>query len=122
MTEDDTPEIESSPLCTSGTREGITVRVEIFRLAGSGEGWSFEVVDRYGGSTVCGAICSPPTETPMPSLLSNSEDGRHSLDLPEVRWDDHIRLFLVAELNSEMPRKLQIALLELSRRFPSGSI
>jgi hypothetical protein len=52
MIEDDTPEIESSPLCTSVTREGITVRVEIYRIAGSGEGWSLEVVDQDGGSTV----------------------------------------------------------------------
>ena len=52
MTEDDTPEIESSTLCTSVTREGITVGVEIYRIAGSGEGWSLEVVDQDGGSTV----------------------------------------------------------------------
>jgi hypothetical protein len=52
MTEEDTPEIESSPFCTSVTREGITVRVEIYRIAGSGEGWSLEVVDQDGGSTV----------------------------------------------------------------------
>jgi hypothetical protein len=29
-----------------------TVRVEIYRLAGSGEGWSLEVVDQDGTSTV----------------------------------------------------------------------
>jgi hypothetical protein len=51
MTEHD-PEIESSPLCASVIREGITVRVEIYRIAGSGEGWSLEVVDQDGGSTV----------------------------------------------------------------------
>ena len=49
---DDDPEIESSPLCTSVTRDGVTVRVQIYRLAGSGEGWSLEVVDEEGGSTV----------------------------------------------------------------------
>jgi hypothetical protein len=27
-------------------------RVEIYRIAGSGEGWSLEVVDQDGGSTV----------------------------------------------------------------------
>jgi len=51
MIEDD-PEIENSPLCEIITRDGITVRVEIYRLAGSDEGWSLEVVDREGGSTV----------------------------------------------------------------------
>jgi hypothetical protein len=45
MIDDNTPEIESSPLCESATRDGITVRVEIYRLAGRGDGWSLEVVD-----------------------------------------------------------------------------
>jgi len=52
MIDDDMPEIESSPLCHSVTSDGITVRVEIYRLAGSGEGWSLEVIDQKGGSTV----------------------------------------------------------------------
>ena len=52
MTEEDVPEIESSPLCTSVAREGIALRVEIYRIAGSEEGWSLEVVDQDGGSTV----------------------------------------------------------------------
>ena len=52
MSDNDTPEIESSPLCRSVTREGITVRVEIYRLAGRDEGWSLEVIDQGGRSTV----------------------------------------------------------------------
>ena len=52
MTNEDDPQIESSPLCTSVTRDGITVRVEIYRIAGSGDRWSPEVVDQDGGSTV----------------------------------------------------------------------
>ena len=52
MTNEDNPQIESSPLCTSVTRDGITVRVEIYRIAGSGDRWSLEVVDQDGGSTV----------------------------------------------------------------------
>ena len=52
MTNEDDPKTKSSPLCTSVTRDGITVRVEIYRIAGSGEGWSLEVVDQEGGSTV----------------------------------------------------------------------
>ncbi|OJU30429.1 MAG: hypothetical protein BGN91_04455 [Nitrobacter sp. 62-13] len=31
---------------------GVTVSVEIYRLAGGEEGWSLEVVDHDGGSTV----------------------------------------------------------------------
>jgi hypothetical protein len=50
--DDEDPEIESSPLCGTVTRDGITVRVEIYRLAGSSEGWSLEVIDQKNGSTV----------------------------------------------------------------------
>ena len=50
--DDNNPEIESSPICGSVTRDGITVRVEIYRIAGRGEGWSLEVIDREGASTV----------------------------------------------------------------------
>jgi hypothetical protein len=51
MVEDD-PEIEYSPLCGTVTREGVAVRVEIYRLAIGGEGWSLEVIDQEGASTV----------------------------------------------------------------------
>ena len=44
------------------------MRMEIYTIAGSGEGWSLEVVDQDGGS-----ICSPPTERPMPSLPQTLE-------------------------------------------------
>ena len=37
-------EIETSPLCESVTRDGMTVRVKIYRLRG--EGWSLEVIDQ----------------------------------------------------------------------------
>jgi len=52
MIDHEDPEIESSPLCGTVTRDGITVRVEIYRLAGSNEGWSLEVIDQKNGSTV----------------------------------------------------------------------
>lgn len=51
MIEDD-PEIEESPLSDVVTRDGITVRVEIYRLKEGDGGWSLEVVDQEGGSTV----------------------------------------------------------------------
>ena len=50
--ETDHPEIENSPFSGEVSRDGVTVRVEIYRLAGIGEGWSLEVVDQEGGSTV----------------------------------------------------------------------
>ena len=52
MIEDDDPEIESSPWSGIVTRDGITVRVKIYRFTGRSEGWSLEVVDRGGASTV----------------------------------------------------------------------
>jgi hypothetical protein len=48
----DDPELEFSPLCESVTRDGISVRVEIYRLVGGSEGWSLEVIDQEGASTV----------------------------------------------------------------------
>ncbi len=52
MSHDDAPELEYSPLCGEVTRDGITVRVEIYRLKAGGDGWSLEVVDHEGASTV----------------------------------------------------------------------
>ena len=49
---DNEVEIEYSPLCGDVTRDGITVSVQIYRLARIGEGWSLEVVDHNGASTV----------------------------------------------------------------------
>jgi hypothetical protein len=49
---DDDPDIERSPLCETVTRDGVTVQVEIYRIAGSTEGWSLEVIDEENASTV----------------------------------------------------------------------
>ena len=51
MTNDD-PEIETSPLSAEINRDGVAVRVEIYRIKGSAEGWSLEVIDSNGTSTV----------------------------------------------------------------------
>lgn len=47
----DFPDILRSPLCQTVTRDGITVQIEIYRLEDS-EGWTLELVDEDGGSTV----------------------------------------------------------------------
>jgi hypothetical protein len=52
MIEHNDPEIERSPLSGSVTRSGISVRVEIYRLVGGDEGWSLEVINGEGDSTV----------------------------------------------------------------------
>jgi hypothetical protein len=49
---DEDPEIEESPLSGIVSREGMTVRVEIYRLVEGDESWTLEVIDHEGGSTV----------------------------------------------------------------------
>lgn len=44
------PELIMSPLCREVTRDGCTVRVDIYRTEGTG--WTLEVVDAENGSTV----------------------------------------------------------------------
>ena len=52
MTAEDPPEIEYSPLCGDITCDGITVRVDIYRLTDEPRGWALEVIDHDGASTV----------------------------------------------------------------------
>ena len=52
MHDDDDPEIEYSPLCEEVTQDGLTVRVQIYRLKTGSDGWSLEVVDHENASTV----------------------------------------------------------------------
>lgn len=46
------PEVEFSPLSQSVTRDGITVRIAIYRVPELDNRWSLEVVDRFETSTV----------------------------------------------------------------------
>jgi hypothetical protein len=52
MHDENDPEIEYSPLCEEVTRDGLTVRVQIYRHKTGNEGWSLEVVDHEDASTV----------------------------------------------------------------------
>jgi hypothetical protein len=49
---DEDPEIEESPLSGTVNREGLIVRVEIYRLVEGDESWTLEVIDHEGTSTV----------------------------------------------------------------------
>ena len=49
---DEDPEIEESPLSGIVTRDGVAVRVEIYRLVEGDESWTLEVIDNEGRSTV----------------------------------------------------------------------
>jgi hypothetical protein len=83
MTIDDDPEVEYSPLCERVSRDGKAVELQIFRLKGSAEGWSLEVVDDKGGSTV------------WDDLFATDQDARdefyNTLELEGIRGfsDDH---------------------------------
>lgn len=46
------PDIEESPLSGIVTRDGVAVRVEIYRLVEGDESWTLEVIDHEGRSTV----------------------------------------------------------------------
>ena len=52
MNDDDEVELEFSPLSELVTRDGTTVSVQIYRLAGKWGGWKLEVVDEENASTV----------------------------------------------------------------------
>ena len=60
MTDDDDVELEPSPLSGELSRDEIAVRVEICRVRDGAPGWSLEVVDQEGPSTVWDA--TPPTD------------------------------------------------------------
>ena len=60
MHDEDDPEIEYSPLCEEVTREGLTVRVQVYRLKNGDSGWSLEVIDQEGSSTVWDDLCYRP--------------------------------------------------------------
>ncbi|MGO4173729.1 hypothetical protein [Bosea sp. TAF32] len=47
----DFPDIIRSPLSQRFTEDGVTVQVEIYRVDGT-EGWTLELIDEEGGSTV----------------------------------------------------------------------
>ncbi len=49
---DHDPDIEYSPYTGTFTKDGITVTVNIFRVADDDEGWWLEVVDSVNTSTV----------------------------------------------------------------------
>ena len=52
MVDDEEAELEFSPLSELVTRDGTTVSVQIYRLAGESVGWSLEVIDEENASTV----------------------------------------------------------------------
>jgi hypothetical protein len=52
MFEGDDRQLETSPLNGEYTKDGVTVRLEIYRLPRWSEGWALEVINREGGATI----------------------------------------------------------------------
>jgi hypothetical protein len=74
MTDDD-PVIEYSPLCDKITRDGITVRVEIYRMATGDDGWSLEVIDQEAASTVWSETFASDTAAYSEFFRTLEEEG-----------------------------------------------
>lgn len=80
---DNDPPIEDSPLSSPFTRDGITVEVKIYRLAGEGGGWSLEVVTPDGASTVWDDLFDTDSEAYRAFYLVVENEGIGTLLVPE---------------------------------------
>ena len=79
---DQDPDIIRSPLSRSFTSGGITVDVQIYRLETS-EGWTLELVDRSGNSTVWDELFLTDGEAFDEFLLGVQELGLAGLLEPD---------------------------------------
>jgi len=52
MSDGDDPQLEASPLNGEYTKDGVTLRLEIYRLPRWSKGWALEVIHHEGGSTI----------------------------------------------------------------------
>jgi hypothetical protein len=83
---DNDPELEKSALCGEFSRDGVTVRVEIYRLRHGGEGWILEVVDHEGASTIWEALFATDEAAYTEFCRTVEEEGIKSfLEAPRVR-------------------------------------
>ena len=84
--ENDEPELQNSPLSGEFSRDGITVRLEIYRLLRGDEGWILEVVDHEGTSTVWDALFATDDAAYSEFCRTVEKEGIKSfLETPRVR-------------------------------------
>lgn len=74
----DFPDIIRSPLSQAFTADGLTVQVEIYRVDGT-DGWTLELVDEEGGSTVWQDSFATDTEA-----FAEFTDGVEQLGLAKL--------------------------------------
>jgi len=81
---DDDFRIVESPLSTSVTQDGMTIEVHIYR-GEKDDGWTLEVVDQLGGSTVWEEIFASDVDALEEVKRTIAEEGLASLltDSPE---------------------------------------
>ncbi|WP_275790347.1 hypothetical protein [Pararhizobium gei] len=70
--------IEHSDFAGEFTDDGVTVLVDIFRPAGSTEGWTLEVIDQEEGLTVWEEPFATDKEAFEEFLATIERDGIHS--------------------------------------------
>lgn len=86
MTDENTedPNLEHSDFSGEFTDDGVTVLVDIFRLAGSKDGWSLEVIDQNEGLTVWEEPFPTDKDAYEEFLATIESEGIHSfLEDPE---------------------------------------
>ncbi len=79
---DDDIKIEASPLSKTLKRDGIEVDILIYRIEGSDEGWSLEVVDSEGTSTVWDELFETDQAALDEVIRTIGEEGISSLLRP----------------------------------------
>lgn len=72
---EDDVEIEQSSLTTKIERDGMVVRVCVYRVKGSGDGWTLEVVDHEGGSTVWDDTFESEQEAVEQAVMTIDREG-----------------------------------------------
>ena len=81
---DNDAKLEHSDFSGEFTDDGVTVLVDIFRAAGSSDGWSMEVIDQEEGLTVWEDPFPTDKEAFEEFLATVERDGIHSfLEDPE---------------------------------------
>jgi hypothetical protein len=86
------PEIESSPLSGPVVQDGTEIYVEIYRIAPRNEGWTLEVIDHEGRSTVWDASFETDVRAHRIFLLALQLEGIRSFVEAPVSNDLSLRL------------------------------
>lgn len=72
---DDEYELEHSPLSSDISRDGMTVKIYIYRGKDRGQGWSLEIVAQDGSSTVWDELFESDEEAFDEALIAIKKEG-----------------------------------------------